>query len=415
LNIFRPQNTTKKLESIDVIFDEFLNSTSIFRDRECMRPDYIPNTLPHRNQQISRLSSIMAPTLRLTRCSNIFVYGKTGTGKTAVSRLVASRLRDKSDENSTPVRISYVNCRIAGTEYRILSQICSDVGLTIPFTGLAASEVLARLLCTLESTGRLLITILDEVDALVRGRGDRLLYELTRINESNSKAKLSLIGISNDLTLKDRLDARVLSSLCGEEVVFTPYTASELYDILQERIALAFRDGAVSQAVTKLCAARAAVEHGDARRALDLLRVAGELADRDHSPEVLERHVLLAERRMEYDRVSDALRTLPLHARIILCGLVDMDLGTHGASTGEIYDEYKKRCRLLSFEPLTQRRVSGILSELDSMGLVNAKLESSGRYGRTRRIRLSVAPEMVRDTFSRDLLSSAALGEKLVR
>jgi cell division control protein 6 len=128
------------------------------------------------------------------------------------------------------------------------------------------------------------IAVLDEVDALVKQKGDTLLYELTRINEVLMHSKVALVGISNDLRFKEFLDPRVLSSLSEEEIVFTPYNAEELKDILQHRSNLAFNENVIDNGTLSLCAALAAAEHGDARRALDLLRVAGELAEKGEIP-----------------------------------------------------------------------------------------------------------------------------------
>ena len=46
------------------------------------------------------------------------------------------------------------------------------------------------------------IVALDEIDALIKDRGDSILYELTRINEALHKSKVAIIGISNDLAAK---------------------------------------------------------------------------------------------------------------------------------------------------------------------------------------------------------------------
>jgi len=395
------------LNSADVlgcVFDDFLKETRIFIKREVLRHDYIPETLPHREEQVRFLGEMVAPVLKGERCSNIFVYGKTGTGKTAVMKYVLNKLTQKASEFNSPVKVCYVNCRMAGTEYRVFSGLCDVLDVRVPFTGLALGEVFDRFRRGLDAQRQVFIAVLDEVDALVKLRGDILLYEMTRINETLKRSKATLVGISNDLRFKEFLDPRVLSSLSEEEIVFKPYNAAELQDILFDRAKMAFHEGVVSEGAVGLCAALAAAEHGDARRALDLLRVAGELAEREGASKLNENHIRQAEKRIEYDRITEALRNLPFHSKLVLCSvyLLSKAQAQQVSVTGNIYEVYSELCEHSGMAPLTQRRVSGLINELDAIGLLNTQVVNMGRYGRTKKIRLGITPGVFRNVFADD-------------
>jgi cell division control protein 6 len=388
---------------LDDVFDKFIGSTSIFRDREVLRHDYMPVRLPHREEQIRQLGQTVAPLLKGSRGSNIFLYGKTGTGKTAVVKYVLSRLEFKAKEFGAPIRLCYVNCRLAGSDYRVFASLCQSLGVQVPFTGLSVGELFDRFRTGLDMCGVILMVVLDEADALIKAKGDSLLYELTRMNEVLKKSRVTLVGISNDLRLKEFLDPRVLSSLSEEELVFRPYDAGELRNILSERAQFAFLDGALSDSALRLCAALAAAEHGDARRALDLLRVAGEVAERKGANLVTEEDVREAEKHIEHNRVVEALGNLTLHSKLVTLSIFHLDrVGSKGAITGEISEVYNELSGELGVAPLTQRRLSTLISELDAMGLLNAKVISMGRYGRTKKIRLEIARGLIRDVFAHD-------------
>jgi cell division control protein 6 len=388
---------------LDDVFNKFVNNTKIFTDREVLRHDYLPDRLPHREEQIRQLGETVAPVLKGARGSNVFIYGKTGTGKTAVTKYVLSHLEAKAKEFSAPVRFCYVNCRMVGSEYRVFASLCQSIGLSIPFTGLSVAEVFERFRIGLDTSRIIFIVVLDEADALIKDRGDRLLYELTRVNETLGNSKVSLIGISNDLRLKEFLDPRVLSSLSEEEMVFRPYDAGELKNILSERVLSAFHEGALSDSALSLCSALAAAEHGDARRALDLLRVAGEVAERLGASVVIEDHVREAEKHIEHNRVFEALKNLTLHSKLVVLSVYHLNkTDVHRAITGEIYEVYNELCGEMGVTPLTQRRLSSLVNELDSMGLLNAKVISMGRYGRTKKIRLEIGRSLIKDVFADD-------------
>jgi cell division control protein 6 len=388
---------------LDQVFDRFVNNTTIFKDREVLRHDYLPGRLPHREEQIKLLGETVAPALKGARSSNIFIYGNTGTGKTAVAKYVLSHLEVKAKQFNAPVRFCYINCRMAASEYRVFAGLCQSVGIVVPFTGLSVGEVFDRLRAGLDAARIIFIIVLDEVDSLVKARGDGLLYELTRINETLSKSKVAIIGISNDLRLKEFLDPRVLSSLSEEEIVFRPYDAGELKSILLERAKFAFCDNALPDCALSLCAALAAAEHGDARRALDLLRVAGEVAEREGAGAVVEEHVRDAEKHIEHNRVIEALQNLTLHSKLVVLSVYHLNrANVCSVITGEIFDVYNELCGELGITPLTQRRLGTLVNELDSMGLLNAKVVSMGRYGRTKKIRLELARTLVKDIFSGD-------------
>ena len=83
---------------LDELFDNFGTNATVFKDREVLRHDYLPDRLPHREGQIRQLGEIVAPLLKGARSSNIFIYGNTGTGKTAVVKYVLTRLEFKAKE-----------------------------------------------------------------------------------------------------------------------------------------------------------------------------------------------------------------------------------------------------------------------------------------------------------------------------
>jgi cell division control protein 6 len=227
---------------------------------------------------------------------------------------------------------------------------------------------------------------------------------LTRINYDLTSARVSLIGISNDLRFPEYLDPRVLSSLSEEKVIFHPYTALQLQDILRRRSSHGLKNGILEEpGVINLCAALAAREEGDARRALDLFRVAVEIAEREGSKEVKVDHVEKARLSIERDTVLEVLRTLPVQQKLVLYAVYVLERHKHPHPvTGEVQNVYGDFCSQLSMDPLTQRRVSDLINDLDAIGVVNAKVVSKGRYGRTKIIRLSVPKTMVADVLERD-------------
>ncbi len=387
--------------SIDEIFRKVLKS-KIFKNRKVLMPDYIPNELPHRERQIERVAITLAPALRNERPNNLFVYGLTGTGKTAVVKYVLSGLEAKASELNMKVKGIYINVRHRDTPYRVLADIASAIDIRVPFTGLSTGEVFGRIVSKLRNSDGIYIIVLDEIDFLVRKHGDDVLYKLTRINEMLDRAKVSIIGITNSVKFVESLDPRVKSSLGEEEIVFPPYNAEQLKDILSHRAKMAFRDGALDKEVIPLCAALAAREHGDARRALDLLRVAGEIAERLGDSKVKREHVMKAREEIERDRVADVVRSLPLHSKLVLASVLAASGGRGSVTTGEIYEWYRKVVRRLGIEEVTFRRISGIIGELDMLGIIQARVVSRGRYGKTRLIEIAADPKTILSSLEED-------------
>jgi cell division control protein 6 len=374
---------------IDEIIEARLKRKSrIFMNKEILHPDYIPETLPHREKEIRKLAEILVVALKGERPSNVLIYGLTGTGKTAVAKYVTRKLSEKAPSLNARLLYAYVNTRKVDTTYRVIASIASSLGLRIPSTGIAISEVYRRYIRALENWGGLHIVVLDEIDYYVKREGDDLLYKLVRINEELEKARVAIVGITNDINFVENLDPRVRSSLGEEEIVFPPYDAEQLYDILEQRAVKAFYPGVVSPEVISYCSALAAREHGDARRALDLLRVSGEIAEREGADRVTIEHVKKAQIELEEGRIFKAASTLPLHPKLVLKAIIELVREKGSGTTGEVYNRYLRIALDYGFEPLTQRRISEIITQLDMMGLVNAVVVSRGRHGKTKVVKI---------------------------
>ena len=391
-----------EVASIKGIFEDILTVGNIFENREVLRATYTPDNLPHRNNEVKSLASILVSALRGETPSNILMYGKTGTGKTAVAKHVGNELERMGEIHGVPCIVIYINCEVVDTQYRLLAFLARHFDKEVPMTGWPTDQVYTEFKDAVDSKRRIAIIILDEVDKLV-SKGDDVLYNLTRINSDLKNAKVSLIGITNDLKFTEFLDPRVRSSLGEEEIIFPPYDANQLRDILEQRAETAFLPEALEETVIPLCAAYAAQEHGDARRALDLLRVSGEIADRIRESKVLDIHVKRAQERIETDRVVEVVRTLPTQSKLVLLSaLLLNNNGNRSITTGEAYNVYKNMCKIIGIDVLTQRRVTDLISELDMLGIINATVISKGRYGRTKQISLSVPTESTKSVLFED-------------
>ena len=375
-------------KSLDSIFNNYTTKKRAFKDKKIITTSYKPDDLPHRDKEINTLASILAPSLGGDKPSNLFVFGKPGTGKTAVIYYISKKLQEKSKNGD--VDIFYLNCKmrnVADTEYRVIAQLTRDMGEFVPVTGLPTDHVYNLFFKTLDKKGGIVILILDEIDVLVDKIGDGFLYNLTRINEDLENTQVSIVGISNNLSFMNKLDPRVRSSLSEEEILFKPYNAIQLQDILKERSNKAFREGIMASGVIEKCAGLAAQEHGDARRALDLLRVAAEICEREGSEEIEPKHVDMAESKIDSDRIIEIVKSQPRQSQAVLWTILKSGENLH---TGDIFSIYKGICNSNGLKPLTQRRVSDLIAELDLLGIINARVVSKGRYGRTRTIELNL-------------------------
>jgi len=384
---------------IKEMFKSELKKDSVFKNKNVVSPHYIPEILPFRDPQIKEIITNIAPALSGKKINNLFIYGKTGTGKTSTIRVVLSKMEElaREREDCEKVVTTYINCRNHNTKYRIILKHINDF-FKHDYVGYSASFVYDKLIEYVKTNKVSIIIVLDEID-LTKDVDDTV-YALTRANDELGEGAISIIGISNNVMFKQKLDPRTKSSLCERELVFPPYNAGELAKILEDRVAEGFNENAVDDSALRLASAYAAQESGDARTAILLLLRAGELADENKDNRVNEHHVREAKKRVEKDILLNMVSTLPEQLQYVLYAITKLTksrvqtvLSNNGDEilhSGEVYNEYYKISKIQGKNPVSLKWFKQYLDELELYGLIATTISGKGVRGTTTLIKLGV-------------------------
>jgi len=371
--------------------DLFIREDPIFVNKELLEISHLPDEgrIVGRDEEIGQLANAVNPGIFGQSPTNALIYGKTGTGKSLCAKYVSQRLVETADEEGVTAAYAYIDCAQDTTETQAVQTIASSLNnestdIYIPGKGISTATYYKRLWAILDGSYDIILIILDEIDKL---EDDSILMQLSRAGEAGklTECKVGVIGVSNKIKYKERMDERVKSSLCEREFVFPPYDADQLNAIMKAR-SDAFREGVLKNGVIPRAAALAAREHGDARKAIDILRYAGEIAQAEDAEQVCEDFVMQAREQAETNRFRELIRGSTPHSRHVLQALTILSINndqngddnSDGFRTTRIYDVYENICRQEGAETLSLRRVRDLLKEHAFLDVIEQNRHSGG-------------------------------------
>lgn len=388
----------------------FSHDDPIFANKELLEITHLPkdDQIVGRDDELQSLATALNPALFGQSPSNVLLYGKTGTGKSLCAKHVCRQLISEADDEGVTIGRAYVDAAQDTTQTQAVQTIASELNtsttdISIPDKGISTSTYYKRLWQILDHEYDIAIIILDEIDKL---EDDEILMQLSRAGEAGKldHCKLGIIGISNKINYSDRMSERVKSSLGEREFVFPAYDALQLREIMQARDD-AFKDGVLEADVIPRAAAEAAKEHGDARKAIDILRYAGEIAQTRSDSAVREAYVIEAHDRAEINRFQELIRGAAPQSKRVLRALAGLTLQEDGDAfrTSRVYDVYEDLCTQHGVEPLSARRVRDLLQEHAFLDVIEQADRSGGSAdGKYTEHRLLEDPDVVRNVLAED-------------
>jgi cell division control protein 6 len=359
-------------------------SKTVFKDLRALSFEYVPPNLPHREKQLERLYTLFKPLFMIGRGQNVFLKGSVGTGKTVVSKKFCIDFQRKCYQNGKNIRFVFVNCREANSNQAVMLKILHHFQTRFPDRGFSISEMIAILRNIIVSKNIHMLIVLDDCDTLLQ-KSTELIFNFTRFNDTlieDAKSSVSLILISQS-DIFQYLDRATISTFKRTNIVeFGKYSASELLDILYQRVELAFLPDVVSEDAIELIADIAS-EWGDARYAIEILEKAGLLADESNSDCVTVEDVRAA-RAVTYSVVTeDKLKDLADHAKLILLAIARSLRKKGYVQTSYAEKNYEVVCEEYDVKKVGHTQFWKYLKHLDSTGMINTKISYGGKDGKT--------------------------------
>ena len=387
-------NSAGESQSIEEMLLEFDEGGRLIRDRSLLDPNHVveEDRIVGRDEQLQEVTKMLRIALGDNRPPNLFLYGPSGTGKSLITKAVCKNIGRICDPRDIRFGTVEVNCQDLDTlgvaVYELASRAADEAGVEVevPKHGVATKEKWDELYRIVNQNFDSVVFVLDELDMLV-GRRDkqdpafsRLLYQLSRTGaDEELDAYISVVAISNDTKMMESVGSRALSSFTPEDVHFDDYDANQLQAILRRRRD-AFAGGVLEDEVIPLAAAFAAQTHGDARKAIDLMRVAGELAEREGDDRVREDHVRKAQDKVEKNRVLEVVRGISTQKKLCLYATAavaaETDDGTARSTTG--YQVYRFLTDSIDADQYHQETYVNKMKEMSTYSLVDFERRSHG-------------------------------------
>ena len=359
-----------------------------------------------RDEEIDAYRTALKDVLFERNPSNVFIYGKTGVGKTAVTEYMMEALQTEVQrrDDADDLHVHFRNCN-HDTVYRTVRSLINDTRDDyqdqFPETGLATSHAVETLFEEMDRAGGTFLFVLDEIDHL--DDANTLLYELprARANGHLTDARVGVIGISNNYTFRSSLSPKVKDTLMEKEIAFSPYDATELQSILFTRAEKALVDDACTESAIKLAAAKAAKDTGSARQAIDLLREGGDAAEEEGANRITDEHIERAAKRVQRGRVENKLRDQTMHGQLILEAVARLESkGQAPVRSKRVQKTYEEVSRSWDHDPLTTlKSVQNHLADLTMLGFLERTEQNEGRAGGAHyQYELALDPDLVLET-----------------
>jgi len=331
---------------------------STINDIEPLRNEYIPEDVLDRETEAEQLEQALETT------QNIHVHGPRGTGKTLIVKKQLENL-----ETDT----CYISCQKQDTQYKVLRKAVNELTSKTVGSGHHTSE-LQRLLKNQVDVVETTI-VLDELDFLLLNDGDDLLYFLSRM-----EADLGLVLITaNHEDLSDQLEERTFSTLQPRRIGFEPYSGELIYEILADRARKSLKTRSLRrEALTYIASATQ-----NLKIALTWLRVSAKQAE-DTITETLVKDV---KTEAFQNHIKHQLQGFTRHHELLYQTIKELDKEQEAIQTGEVYKRYQIVCQAYNEDPLTDRRISDYLKQIEQTGLIQSQYHYGGQKGKTREIK----------------------------
>lgn len=381
----------------DMLDDD--EEASVFVNRDLVEPDTIidEERIVGRDDQLKSVVSFLKPTLQGNRPPNMLLYGPAGTGKSLIIGAVTQQIIELCQSKGERFGVININCQPINTldqaVYELVQTVAKDVNaeIGVPETGVSTKRKYRRLYKLINEHYDSVIFILDEIDLLVGRRANdepaysKLLYQLSRASNTNEiEGRVSVAALTNDPKFMEDIDGRAESSFNPRDVYFPDYDATQLREILENRRD-AFRQDALTSDVIPLVAAFAAQSHGDARKAIDLFRGAGDLADEWGDGKVTERHVRESQEEIDKDRSLKLVEGLTTQKKISLYATAAVACHSNRSRSSVPspvgFNVYRWITDELDADQMTRETYVKYVKELSTYGLISSSRKSRGRGG----------------------------------
>ncbi len=395
---------------LDFVEDE-LSRHTVFESEQYLSIDYVPETLPHREDELRRLARSFKTLITSPgKTSHKFIIeGPVGTGKTAVAKRFAEKMIRAARRRNIHLHKIHVNCRVNKSKYLVYLRILKEFKPKFPRRGHSPEEILQLIMDVLDSEDRYLLLILDELDYFITQKGGSIVYDLTRLNDDrlNSPQRLSMIGIGRDIPLDDSIfDSSTLSTLQRNILRFEKYNSEALYDIISQRSDMAFKDNAVMEETLQVISDIAS-GRGDARYAIEILWRAGKQADTERSGVVIPDFARKAKADTHPELRKEVFSTLPLQNKLLLLAAARQlkEVRSAYVTMGEVEEMYRTVCEEHDEDPRSHTQVWEWVQDLNAHGVIDTKQSGEGQRGQTTLIGLSDVPAGMLEAFLLDFLN----------